>query len=1313
MEIVWFLVFTAISFVLSEVLRPKNNQSNPLSAHLGDFQFPTATQGRPVPIIWGTVRLNGPNVIWFGNLVAKPITQSQKTSLFSSHTVTTGYKYFLGFQMGLCRGQIDAIKTIWVANKILWQGSVQDGVIAIDQPQFLGGPITGRGGLRGNLFIYSGASGQLADGYLGKTSQNYLWYDNFASGQGGQGLHRYNNSLPGTYYWVGTANGYGPSTSLFSDGAEILVTGQGSGPDVHVYNIQTNITNPNPGDNGGVYSAVLTNASRVRINDNLKVFMTFLPMYAGVDNMTTPTANVFLGMGCCVQDVQPFSDAYGIFVTVHSQSQILVLLNSTSTGGVATLATLTGGIDFPTLGVNTQVIALTKAGNTLTLILNNKQIWTGTDSRIADIPSDHQGIELLFSGNSNINYFNPTVDWTKVGIYDFGLSTVAGPAPGSTVFVSPDNVPALRGTCHAVWRAGYVGTSTQIDPWAFEGQRIPNGLALTGGMHIINQADANPMNVIYEILTDIDWGIGFQSTDIDTTNFTDAATVLYNEGNGFSMVLDSTKQATDVLKIISTQIDGILFINRTTGKWNVKLTRSDYVLLDCPAINETNLINIKSFARGSWAETTNNLRVAFVNRDNEYQPDYGIAQDTANMLIQNNAIVTSEEQYPGVKNKDLASQIAWRDLRVLSYPIAKAQLEVDRTMSATNPGDVIIWSDSSLGIVDMAMRVGRIDFGSLEASSITLDLVQDIFQFQPAAFSAPKSTGGNGATSYNAVTPLVFEAPMALVSRADYLPNYVNRIWTGARANDGSGATIETWTQDESDSGGISPFQLALSGTANVDEGTLLSAMNEEFGYYGEGITITGDPDTTDVLTGDFTNIAPTTLGKGIVNVILVEDEIIGYETITDNGDNTVTLGNVYRGFMDTAPAIHAPGVPVYFLQGGLTDFYYKPAHIIDVKVVPAQNDTVAVQASPRTQITMNDRAIRPYPPSNMVLNGTAWPSSVGISSGMTVEYTRRDWRTADEVLAITDETTLPTDFPAHNTTEYQVKVYDDPYGANNLVHTSAYTSGNSVAIPSGSCGTIGNTVQVKVHTHHTFVGDVYASQHDPAAVSPLVLDSLQDLVWEFNVTSGTGAVGGTLYYVLYQEPTVYGDTPVASTHCIPASLAVGMTFPCWVAARDSVTGQVPSSISGGTTDFWMYIPLGATPTTTPTTYIWDTVIGTFNADPLLFWPAGPQPGGRDALGHELSWSAYNQDYSSSIETSNNPYDNGRVTALGGPVVYRDIWDGVLVGFLIGNRAGNGWDMTDVNHNSYFKRGDLGGPVGTYYLYFIAGGSPPNSLIVS
>lgn len=129
---------------------------------LGDFNITTATEGRPVPVIFGRVRLNGTNVIWYGDLGFSPVTYQRQT---------TGYRYNLGLQLGLCRGPVDALLNIWVGDKLAWTGTHVSGNPPIDilDYNFFGGESQGsnqRGGLSGQVVVAFGTESQATDSYL-------------------------------------------------------------------------------------------------------------------------------------------------------------------------------------------------------------------------------------------------------------------------------------------------------------------------------------------------------------------------------------------------------------------------------------------------------------------------------------------------------------------------------------------------------------------------------------------------------------------------------------------------------------------------------------------------------------------------------------------------------------------------------------------------------------------------------------------------------------------------------------------------------------------------------------------------------------------------------------------------------------------------------------------------------------------------------------------------------------------------------------------------------------------------------------------
>ena len=747
-----FLVWAAI-FVLAELIRPKPDLENARPLGLGDFNFPTATEGRAVPLVWGRVMIKGPNCTWYGDLRNQAITQDIKTGLFSSETVVTGFRYYIGLQMAICRGPIDEIHTVKINEKFVSAGTAVDGFrVAISIPTLFGGEEHGSGGISG-------------------------WVS----------------------YYMGTQ---------------------------------------------------------------------------------TATANEYLE------------------------------------------------------------------------------------------------------------------DQTGSGI-------------------------AYRGTSYVVFEGGYLGTAPTVHPWIFEVSRIPDGLGMASfdpGSETVNTWDCNPMNVIYEIMTDADWGLAIPVSQIDLVNFRTVGSVLADEGNGFSMVLDSEREASDILSEITRQIDGSLYFDRELGFWRVILARDDYSPTVLDIFDESNIIELTDYSRTTWQETTNQVRVLFVDRDDGYKDTFAFAQDMANNILQGGT-VSVDVAYPGIKNATLANSIAWRELRTLSFPLAKINFTVNRQGFNLVPGAVFRFSWSRLGVTEIVFRVARIEYGNIDDGTITLYAVQDIFAAGSGSFSDPPGTGwvdpNVSAIAVTSANTLVFEAPGQMVAADFFNPLLNPRIWMGAR--DPGGGTInfqsysKWWTSRpipsptpayEQDSI-VSAFLLAGSlETALVDYGTSIARPATTY------LIRVNDSDP-DLLT-DLAVSGSQALVQSLINLIYIDGEFIGFESMADAGGDVFQLTNIYRGLFNSAPKAHAVDTTVWFIgqSGGNLTRIIPPTNYDEVDVQLRSKDKVEEVTEISTPVeslpTLTYTWSEPLPPRDPLLHGSYTPSSATVDT----QYTTETGLTGDDARALEVEFT-------------------------------------------------------------------------------------------------------------------------------------------------------------------------------------------------------------------------------------------------------------------------------------------------------------------
>lgn len=725
--------------------------------------------------------------------------------------------------------------------------------------------------------------------------------------------------------------------------------------------------------------------------------------------------------------------------------------------------------------------------------------------------------------------------------------------------------PAYNFYSHAVVR-GYIGNSEQMDQWEYELKRIPDPLGL-GVQALINSKDANPANILYELYTNTEYGKALPLGDLDSSSFTTSGGTLYTEGNGFSMILDNSVDIDEMIEEIKRQIDGDVVFDRSLGKWKLNLFRSGYDIDSVPQITDDNVKVIEKFDRGSWDETINELRVKFFNRENEYTEAIAFAQNMGNQRIQGTVVSGSPITYSGVKNNSLANSLVWRDLFSLSQPLASCSLTVNREFWNINRGDIVAFNNNSLQVTKLPMRVTKAELGNINNDEIQLDLIEDAFAYKEGLFSAPAATAWSPPTNAPINIPdadrMIFEAPKAFVDADPKSPGVHRRIWAGFMSQGKSEVFYNLYVGTESVG--------VVVGSLYV--GTLRSAVGQV--DHDNDIEVDTDPSSfSEILSAlDFANDGE--IGISLKQIVMINNEFIGFRTYTNNS-SWIRLDECYRGLMDSAIAKHEVDDRVWFLYvaGGLTDESFSDASV-SIKPLP-RNSTgeLPIADATATVVTMADRYHKPYPPSKVEVNGTLFPSSVALSddisagddgSGLDLEYVRRDYRTDHEVLAVMNENTLPSDFPANNNTRYSVECRNDPNAANSLLITSDYASTGQrlfdrTEILRETAGVVPSRMRFVINTRHTvatvdydgaeLVFDFDTTDSDLASSTNLGLMNDSDIVEVWSSAPDSGSYSFTL-----------GSDALGSGHALEARLNGGS----WVSliASGSTSGILAGVTAG------------------------------------------------------------------------------------------------------------------------------------------------------
>jgi hypothetical protein len=528
-------------------------------------------------------------------------------------------------------------------------------------------------------------------------------------------------------------------------------------------------------------------------------------------------------------------------------------------------------------------------------------------------------------------------------------------------------VPAHGGIAYCVWSnagrtgGGYLGNSNSPPEIWITAQRLPR--LLGSGKHDIG-GHANPAEFLYEMQVNADWGAGMGTDQVDTASFLAAATVLYNEGMGYSPLYADATDVEGICLDVLEHIDGALYSDTFTGKRVLVLARADYTLSAQPLFDESNSI-LTDYSRPAWDETVNEVHVSFLDASTGEQATV-IAQDLANQQIQQ-AVVARTIDYPACPTAAQAQKLAWRDLRALSTPLAKCTVRADRSAWVLRPGAVVRVSNRLLGIADLAMRVNRIKYGTLVSGQIEFECVQDVFSLSSTIYGAVPATGWADPTTAPApaLYPLLLEAPYHLVrADPDASAAEIGKLLTWAAAPGGDAYQYQIHTRQGADSyvqRGTAPFGATATLVAAITPGASSVQINA-----GQDLDLLEATDATGQAQGQ--------------NLILIDNEWVSWRTLTDNGGGVYTLGTLYRGVLDTVPAAHAAAARVRFLSDamGTTEDEYALTASVDAKYLPQTGrGTLPLASASNLPITLTQRVQRPYPPADVKVNGSSYPAAI------------------------------------------------------------------------------------------------------------------------------------------------------------------------------------------------------------------------------------------------------------------------------------------------------------------------------------------------
>lgn len=650
--------------------------------------------------------------------------------------------------------------------------------------------------------------------------------------------------------------------------------------------------------------------------------------------------------------------------------------------------------------------------------------WSGTVYTVPSSSSDqptHQGMQyangkwILITDAGKVAFSSNGSSWTAGASISGGVLHWA--FNGTTIVVIKSDFTMVQSADFGASWTAFTGPTASDNVWVYWAGEP--GAAPDPDIYAMN-----PAHIIYQCLTDRQWGLGYPSGKLDLASFTAAADTFYAEGMGLCLEWNQQDAIINFVQMVVDHAGAAIGEDPRTGQFRLKAIRADYTLGSLQEFSAAagNIISLDGFDRASLTETVNEISVSYTDAATGKEGSVTV-QQLANIQAQG-AVVSQGRSYPGLPTLDLAVRVALRDLKAAASGLARVRLTVTRAGWTLAPGDVIRFVWPEFGITAMALRIARIDYGSLTSGAISLECIEDVFGLPANTYVKPPSIGWEAPDSTPIASTAVeaFEVPFRDL--------------------------VQTMGQDDAaalpvDAGYLCAVALRPAGVPlNYDLRTKVGAAAYASADSGDWcpsatLSVAAAPLDTTLTLADVSDLDEIDVGSAV----LLGTEICRVDAV-DTTLNTLTVG---RGCLDTVPAGWPIGTRVwaYDAFAAADDTQYSDGETVNAKFVTRTSSGVLSEGgSPADSVMMDSRAIRPYPPGLLrflddlnTVTGLAYP--VELAGALTASWAHRDRLLQQDQLIDENDASIG---PEASTT-YTVTYYQPP---GTLVNTESALSGTS-----------------------------------------------------------------------------------------------------------------------------------------------------------------------------------------------------------------------------------------------------------------------------
>lgn len=491
--------------------------------------------------------------------------------------------------------------------------------------------------------------------------------------------------------------------------------------------------------------------------------------------------------------------------------------------------------------------------------------------------------------------------------------------------------------------------------------------------------DINPVHQIREIITN-DTAMNKPESMINDENFKFAARRIWDERLGVSGAF-TEKSCKDAIDELLYHIEAGIRINRQTGKYEIVLFRDD--LLSLNTAHVFNKSNIKTFniEIANIDDVINSVNVNYYDRENIKDSSFSLDEIGSVMSSDVNAQTLDFPYFMNRRNAELVGN--WK-LKQLSTPTRKGTFTTGKYEARKiNRYDVVKLTWANQNMFEVPVRIMKIGLGDGIDNTVTLDWVEVI------PYSSINYPSINVDPSTSVVLPpqpapfIAFEVPyyeavqnMGQTQVDAELANNPDAGFVGVAALKPQNNSINALLYTDSSAG------YSETGIVNYAPSCVL---DQNIGYL----------DTTFA-------VKNVTSLPSANTAFMLDDEIMVFVSF----DAETGIMTVKRGALDTVPQPHLLDSRIWFYDEfpSFDSTEYVISEVVNAKVLTTTPSGILdIAAANEASVTLNARAIRPYPPADVKINDEYYP--LEIESDLVVTWVDRNrlQQTGGSILGWTD----------------------------------------------------------------------------------------------------------------------------------------------------------------------------------------------------------------------------------------------------------------------------------------------------------------------